>query len=122
MGCPWLRAGRDREGLGMAAYPTVGSTFGRYEVTGVLGQGGMGVVLSAVREGLGRKVALKVLSPDLAGRPDFQHRFEREASALARLYSPHIIDVYDYGVGVEDRDRPDEPFRARFESTAVAPI
>jgi uncharacterized membrane protein len=30
--------------------------------------------------------------------------------------------VYDYGVGVEDRDRPDEPFRARFESTAVAPI
>ena len=81
----------------MTAYPPVGSRFGRYQITGVLGQGGMGVVFSAVHESLGRRVALKVLSPELADREDFRHRFEREASALARLYSPHIIDVYDFG-------------------------
>jgi serine/threonine-protein kinase len=81
----------------MTAYPAVGSQFGQYEISGVLGQGGMGVVFSAVHQNLGRRVALKVLSPDLASRPEFRRRFEREASALARLYSPHIIDVYDYG-------------------------
>src|SRR3954452_11755313 len=85
----------------MTAYPPVGSKFGRYQITGVLGEGGMGVVFSAVHENLGRRVALKVLSADLASRPDFRRRFEREASALARLYSPHIIDVYDFGE-VED--------------------
>src|SRR4051812_32399293 len=81
----------------MTAYPAVGTDFGHYQITGVLGQGGMGVVFSAVHESLGRRVALKVLSPDLATRADFRRRFEREASVLARLYSPHIIDVYDYG-------------------------
>jgi len=85
------------KGAAMTAYPPVGSKFGRYQITGVLGEGGMGVVFSAVHESLGRRVALKVLSADLASRPDFRRRFEREANALARLYSPHIIDVYDFG-------------------------
>ncbi len=81
----------------MVAYPAVGSTFGPYEITGVLGHGAMGVVLSAVHVKLGRKVAVKVLSADLASRAEFRRRFEREADALARLYSPHVIDVYECG-------------------------
>jgi serine/threonine-protein kinase len=81
----------------MVMYPSVGECFGRYRISALLGQGGMGVVFSAVHEGLNRRVALKVLSPDLALQPAFRHRFSREAAALASLYSPHIIDIYDHG-------------------------
>jgi hypothetical protein len=77
--------------------PGVDRTFGPYRITGELGRGGMGVVYAAVRNGLNRKVAVKVLSPELASEPSFRRRFEREAAALASLYSPHIIDIYDHG-------------------------
>src|SRR3546814_14081618 len=57
----------------------------------------MGVVYAAVQRGLGRQVALKVLSSDLADNEDYRHRFLREAEVLARLDSPHIIQVHDAG-------------------------
>lgn len=81
----------------MTAYPSIGETFGSYAVTGILGRGGMGVVFSAVHVGLDRKVALKILSPELALQQEFRDRFSREASALAHLYSPHVIDIYEHG-------------------------
>jgi hypothetical protein len=80
-----------------SVYPPVGATVGRYRISGVLGHGGMGIVYAAVREDLDRKVALKVLSPELADEPGFRRRFAREAQILSSLYSPHIIDIYDYG-------------------------
>jgi hypothetical protein len=81
----------------MSVYPPVGATVGRYRITGVLGHGGMGIVYAAVREDLNRNVALKVLSPELAEQPGFRRRFAREAEILSGLYSPHIIDIYEYG-------------------------
>lgn len=57
----------------------------------------MGVVFEAVEEGLGRRVALKVLAVQLAGEPEFRARFVREATVLARSDSPHIIQVYSHG-------------------------
>ena len=81
----------------MPGYPRVGEQFGRYRITGEIGAGGMGVVLGAVLDGLDRKVALKILSQDLADDPAFRQRFHREAEALASLYSPHIVDIYDHG-------------------------
>lgn len=81
----------------MARYPQVGEAFGPYEVTGVIGQGGMGVVFAARQRGLDRTVALKVLAPHLARQEDYRGRFIREAGALARLDSPHVIHVYDHG-------------------------
>jgi hypothetical protein len=81
----------------VSAGPDVDKPFGPYRITGELGRGGMGVVYAAVHDGLNRKVAIKVLAPELARQDSFRRRFEREANALASLYSPHIIDIYDHG-------------------------
>jgi len=82
----------------MAQFPRVGDHFGRYRIDERIGQGGMGVVFRATDLSFERHVALKVVSAALAESPEFQRRFEREASLLARLNSPHVIDIFDYGV------------------------
>lgn len=79
------------------AFPRVGDRFGPYQVESVLGEGGMGVVFGAVEVSLGRRVALKVLSPQLGEVADYRMRFEREARALARADSPHIVSIYGSG-------------------------
>ncbi|HEX5752972.1 MAG TPA: tetratricopeptide repeat protein [Archangium sp.] len=71
---------------------------GRYELRGLVGAGGMGLVYAAWDPHLGRKVALKVLRPGLGE----QRRLLREARALARLSHPRIITVYDAGVVGEE--------------------
>lgn len=81
----------------MARIPGVGDALGPYRITRQLGAGGMGVVFEAVEEGLGRRVALKVLAVQLAEEPEFRNRFLREATVLARSDSPHIIQVYSHG-------------------------
>ncbi len=81
----------------VARFPSVGEMFGAYRITGQLGRGGMGVVFAAEQVGLGRTVALKVLSPELAEQDDYRRRFAREASVLARVDSPHIISIFDHG-------------------------
>jgi len=57
----------------------------------------MGVVFSAVHSDLHRPVALKLMAPDLADDEVYRNRFLREAQALARLDSPHVVRVYDAG-------------------------
>ena len=59
-----------------------------------VGRGGMAVVYAAEDVRLQRKVALKVLPPDLAFRPDVRERFVREAQTAARLNHPHIVPIY----------------------------
>ncbi|MFQ5495135.1 MAG: protein kinase, partial [Phycisphaerae bacterium] len=73
-----------------------------YRITGIIGQGGMGIVYQAVQETLNRTVALKVL-PAVVGtaNPSAITRFRREASAAARLHHTHIVPIYDFG---ESRD------------------
>src|SRR5215210_1068766 len=58
----------------------------------------MAEVLLARDTALGRRVALKVLAPQLAADPIFVERFRREASAIASLTHPNVIVVYDHGV------------------------
>ncbi|WP_396206213.1 protein kinase [Gemmatimonas sp.] len=59
-----------------------------------VGRGGMAVVYAAEDVRLQRKVALKVLPPDLAFRPEVRERFVREAQTAARLNHPHIVPIY----------------------------
>ncbi len=68
-----------------------------YEITGLLGRGGMGVVYRGVQRQLQRPVAIKVLPLDLADTPGFAARFQQEATAMASLNHPGIVAVYDFG-------------------------
>jgi len=77
--------------------PEVGTTIGPYRIDGVVGVGGMGMVYSATDLRLGRRVAVKVVLGHFAESPEFLQRFQREATVLARLDSPHVIAIYDHG-------------------------
>jgi serine/threonine-protein kinase len=68
-----------------------------YRVEERIGAGGMAVVFRAKDVRLGRTVALKVLSPALAGDTEFRERFIRESMAAAAVDHPHIIPVYAAG-------------------------
>lgn len=72
-----------------------GDAFGPYRIESVLGRGGMGTVYLATHTRLERRVALKVISPDLADDPDFRARFLRESRLAASLDHPHVIPIYD---------------------------
>ena len=71
--------------------------FGRYRLLSVIGEGGMGKVYKAHDTVIGRDVAIKVLSTELATEPGYRERFRREAHTTARLAEPHIIPIYDTG-------------------------
>ncbi|MCU0687817.1 MAG: serine/threonine protein kinase, partial [Polyangiaceae bacterium] len=76
--------------------PLVGDTLlGKYRLGAELGRGGMGVVFEAVHLRMAQKVAIKVLLPEIAQRPELTHRFEREARAAARLRGRHTVRVHD---------------------------
>jgi serine/threonine-protein kinase len=68
---------------------------GKYRVERVLGQGGMGMVVAAVHTGLDRRVAIKVLLPEVAQNPELVARFDREARAASRIQSEHVAKVLD---------------------------
>ncbi|HEY8169256.1 MAG TPA: serine/threonine-protein kinase, partial [Candidatus Limnocylindrales bacterium] len=77
--------------------PRIGTTLGPYRIESVIGRGGMGVVYRATDSNLDRRVALKLLSPDIAGDEAFTARFLRESKLAASLDHPNIIPVYDAG-------------------------
>jgi Tol biopolymer transport system component/predicted Ser/Thr protein kinase len=74
-----------------------GTKLGPYEIEKVIGAGGMGEVYRARDTRLERPVAIKVLAPHLAERPEHRQRLEREAKAVSSLSHPHICPLYDVG-------------------------
>ncbi len=71
---------------------------GKYRITGIIGEGGMGAVYAGEHLKLRRRVAIKVLKGDAAEDPDAVARFEREAQAAGRIGNDHILEVLDIGV------------------------
>jgi serine/threonine protein kinase len=74
-----------------------GARIGKYRILTHIATGGMGTVYKARDEMLGRVVALKVLSPDLASNPILLERFSREARAAIRLDNKYIVKLYESG-------------------------
>ena len=70
---------------------------GRYRLDSVLGEGGMGTVYAAEHMLMRKRVALKVLHPDMGQNPDVVARFEREAMAAAHIDHPNIAAATDFG-------------------------
>jgi serine/threonine-protein kinase len=70
-----------------------------YTIEGEIGRGGMGVVFRARDERLKRRVAIKVLPPELAFQQEIRARFTREAEMAARLSHPHIVPIHAVGEG-----------------------
>ncbi len=79
----------------MAEDTRVGTELAGYQIEGVIGRGGMSVVYLAEHVRLGRKVALKVLAPELAGSERFHDRFLRESKLAASIDHPNIVPIYD---------------------------
>jgi serine/threonine-protein kinase len=74
----------------------IGTRAGEYEITGVLGKGGMGTVYSGIHPIIGTKVAIKVLDPRLA-EPSVIARFMQEARAVNKIRHPNIIEIFAFG-------------------------
>jgi serine/threonine protein kinase/tetratricopeptide (TPR) repeat protein len=72
----------------------IGRTLGHYQITGLLGKGGMGEVYRARDTKLDRDVALKVLPAEVASDPARLERFQREAKTVAGLSHPHIVTLH----------------------------
>ena len=76
------------------------ATIGKYQIQGVLGQGGMGIVYRAFDPAIHRPVAIKTITKSLLDPADLQYaltRFRHEAQAVGRLTHPRITAIYDYG-------------------------
>ncbi len=78
----------------------IGSTLHHYRIVGLLGAGGMGEVYAAEDTKLRRRVALKLLPPEMAADPDRLQRFQLEARAIAALNHPNVVTIY----AVEEAD------------------
>ena len=77
---------------------TIGTILdGKFRVTKEIGRGGMAAVYEAENVDIGKRVAVKVLSAELANSKVVTERFMREARAAAKIRSAYICDVYDVG-------------------------
>ncbi len=74
-----------------------GAPFGAYCIVRKLGQGGMGMVYEARDTTLDRRVAVKVMRPELVANPDFKARFLREARAAAQVMHPNVVVIHQAG-------------------------
>ena len=74
---------------------------GKYEITSMLGSGGMGSVYAAKQKDLKRQVAIKILQIPLANHESSKQRFEREAKLLASLEHEHLLKLYAVGFYAE---------------------
>ncbi len=74
-----------------------GTRIGEYEITGLIGEGGMGMVYAGVQPIIDKRVAIKVLGAALASDVNMVSRFMQEARAVTRIDHPNIIDVYFFG-------------------------
>src|SRR6476659_10160307 len=75
----------------------IGATVGSYQVREEIGHGGMGVVYAAEHPLIGRKVAVKVLLPELSNDQEMVNRFFNEARACLLIRHPGLVDIFDFG-------------------------
>src|SRR5215207_4258631 len=76
----------------------IGTTISdRYRIERLLGEGGMGAVYQAEHTLMRKRMAIKVLHPEMTRLPEVVHRFEREAMAAAHIDHPNVVTATDFG-------------------------
>jgi len=75
----------------------IGRSIGNYKIVRILGEGGMGTVYLAEHPMIGKRVAVKMLRPDLGEDPGLVSRFFQEAKAVNEIRHPSIVDISDFG-------------------------
>lgn len=80
--------------LSPSDFPDSMGRIGTYEVSGMIGRGGMGIVYKASDRALGRNVAIKVLDPTLSGLGAARQRFALEARAMASISHEHVVPIF----------------------------
>ncbi len=75
----------------------IGRSIGNYKIVRVIGEGGMGTVYLAEHPMIGKRVAVKMLRPDLGTDPGLVSRFFQEARAVNEIRHPNIVDISDFG-------------------------
>ena len=75
----------------------LGQTLGKYEITGFLGEGGMGMVMKGLDSSIDRTVAIKLLPPDIGENDNALQRFKVEARSAAKSNHPNIVTIYEIG-------------------------
>ena len=99
-------APEDDRSTGMHAVPTAGDRIGgKYVVDRLLGSGGMGLVVAAQNIETREQVAIKLLRPKAAGDKIHAERFAREARAIVKIKSEHVVKVLDAGT-LSESDAP----------------
>ena len=79
-----------------SALPEIGQTLsGKYQLTRLLGEGGMAFVFEAQHQKLQQRVAIKILTPEFVRDAELVARFEREARSVAALRTRHVVRVID---------------------------
>src|SRR5262245_19560126 len=76
----------------------IGLAGGKYELEREVARGGMGSIWIAFDPQLKRRVILKKMLWEGSAPEELHAQFEREAQAIARLQSPHVVQVFDYGI------------------------
>lgn len=85
-----------RASVGSGGDPLIGAELaGTYRITRVMGEGGMGKLYEAEHVRIDRRYAIKVIHAQLANRDDLRVRFDREARAMSKVRSDHVVDVID---------------------------
>ncbi|MFO0648032.1 MAG: protein kinase [Polyangiales bacterium] len=94
VGAAWESMTTNNTAAGLSTETVIG---GRYKVVRLLGKGGMGAVFEAENTWTKRRVAVKVMRPEVAAKAEFARRFMQEAQAASQLSHPNIVDVLDMG-------------------------
>src|SRR3954447_25313083 len=81
----------------MADQVEIGQVFAGHRIEGEAGRGGMGVVYVATHLALNRRVALKLITPELAADEGFRERFKQESMTAASIDHPNVIPIYHAG-------------------------
>jgi eukaryotic-like serine/threonine-protein kinase len=91
------RSSIDSSAIGYTIQPNDIEAIPGYELLGILGRGGMGIVFRARQLSLKRQVALKMILTGRHARPTERARFQREAESVARLQHANIVQIYEVG-------------------------